>query len=76
MHEPEENIEDQVNRNPRDMLVIRGIKKKIKRKHGITLHMCSPVLFVDCLDGIQISSLVTLNEHTKVITKTLIHLSM
>ena len=35
--------------------------------------MCSPVLFVDCLDGIQISSLVTLKEHTEVITKTLIH---
>ena len=26
--------------------------------------MCSPVLFVDCLDGIQVSSLVTLKEHT------------
>ena len=53
--------------------------KKIEnteRKHGITLHMCSPVLFVDCWDGIQISSLVTLKEHTEVITKTLIHLSM
>ena len=35
--------------------------------------MCSPVLFVDCLDRIQISSLVTLKEHTEVITKTLIH---
>ena len=34
--------------------------------------MCSPVLFADCLDGIQIISLVTLKEHAEVITKTLI----
>ena len=33
--------------------------------------MCYPILFVDCLDRIQISSLVTLKEHTEVITKTL-----
>ena len=33
--------------------------------------MCYPVLFVDCLDRIQISSLVTLKEHTEMITKTL-----
>ena len=33
--------------------------------------MYSLVLFVDCLDGIQISSLVTLKEHTEVITKNL-----
>ena len=38
--------------------------------------MCSPARFVDCLDGIQIISLVTLKEHTEVITKTLVHLSM
>ena len=38
--------------------------------------MCSQAHFLDCLDGIQISSLVTLREHTEVITKTLIHLSM
>ena len=38
--------------------------------------MCSPAHFVDCLDVIQISSLVTMREHTQVITKTLIHLSM
>ena len=42
---------------------------KIKRKHGIALHMCSPVLFVDCLDGIQINSLVTMKEHTELIIK-------
>ena len=29
--------------------------------------MCSPACFVDCLDGIQISSLVTLKEHTEAI---------
>ena len=46
MCELAENIEDQVNINSRDMLVIRGIKRKIKRKHGITLHMCFPAHFV------------------------------
>ena len=63
IHELEENIEDQVNRNSRVILAIRGIKRIIKRKHGIILHMCTPVPYVDCLDGIQISSSVTLKEH-------------
>ena len=30
------------------------------------LHTCSPILFVDCLDRIQISSILTLQEHTEV----------
>ena len=51
-------------------------KRIIKRKHGITIHMCSPVVFVDFLNGFQISFLVTLKEHTEVIPKTLIHLFM
>ena len=38
--------------------------------------MWSPVLSLDCLDGVQISSLVTLKEHTEVITKSLTHLSV
>ena len=38
--------------------------------------MCSAAHFVDCLDGIQISSLVKLREHTEVITKTQTHLSV
>ena len=32
IHEPEENIEDQVNRNSRDTLVIRGTKKDNQEK--------------------------------------------
>ena len=39
IYDLEENIEDQVNRNSRDTLVIRGTKRIIKRKHGITLHL-------------------------------------
>ena len=38
IRELEEDIEDQVNRKFRDTPVIRSIKRKIKRKHGITLH--------------------------------------
>ena len=59
IHEIKGNIEDLSNRISRDTLVIRSIKKKIKRKHGMTLCICSPVLFVDCLDEIQNISLVT-----------------
>ena len=73
--ELQENIEDQVKRNSRDMLVIRDIKKENQEKiWNNTSHMLSH--FVDCLDGIQVISLVTLREHTEVFTKTLIHLSM
>ena len=57
------------------MLVIRSVKKENQEKtwNPATLHMCSPVFFVNCLDGIQISSLETLKEHTEAITKPLIH---
>ena len=59
------------------MLVIRGIKKENQEKTwSNTSHVLSPAHFVDRLDEIQISSLLTLREHTEVITKTLIHLSM
>ena len=68
IHELEENIKDQINRNSGDTL--------IKRKHGITFHMCSSFLCGLFGWNIQISSLVTLKEHTEVITETLIHLSM
>lgn len=59
IHEIKRNIEDKSNITSRDTLAIRSIKKEIKRKHGITLCICSTVLFVDCLDEIQIISLVT-----------------
>ena len=74
-NELELNIEDQVNRNSRDTLVIRGLERKIKRKHGVIPHMYSLVFFVGCLDGILINFLVTLKEHTQVTTNALIDLS-
>ena len=71
IHELEENIKDQVNRNSRDTLVIRDINKHNQEKTWNNTSHVHCLCFVDCLDGIQISSLVTLKEHTEVITKNL-----
>ena len=75
IHELEENIEDQVNRNSRDTLVIRGIKKEnLEKTWNNTSHVLSS--FLCGLFGWNPNQFLSDTERAHKITKTLIHLSM
>ena len=71
----EEQIEDQINRNTRNTLVFRGIKRKNSEKTwNDTENVLANTLFVVTLAGSKISLYMTPTESIEKHIKTLIHL--